>query len=87
MLTAIPVTRVHTYANQDLDEMQHLVQDLKDRPKVYLAHADGMVRAFADWTMEYGGFRSVRSPDVRPNETQYRRQLRNLYARLREVAV
>lgn len=82
----ISVSKELRYSNQDFDEQQAILRDLRENPRDYLAHADGMVRSLADWCMEDFGIRRLRIGTYKPDKSAGERQLIRLYKRLRELS-
>ena len=88
MIIVTPVNEHFTRCNQDCDELQALLSDLGTNSRDYLAHADAMVRCYADWTMHYYGIRRFRREAQGEVEcrTWGRKELDKLYRRLRLLA-
>ena len=90
MIKVTPTGQWHKYTGQDHDEKNQLLADLQANTGEYLAHSDAMVRAYADWALEYYGIRNLRNiPRDRvfpANVHNPANCLHRLYRRLREIA-
>ena len=84
MVHVTPASEHYSYTMQDFDEQQAVLCDLRANPRDYLAHPDGMVRSYADWTMHHYGISVTRDTPRGPAFASW--NLHKLYKRLREVA-
>ena len=62
-----------------------LLENLKNRPRHYLAHCCGQVRSLADWIMQDFGLRHIRLGVYKPNPQAGHRGLARLEKRLLEL--
>ena len=75
----------YSYSNQQFDEIQALLSELQRDATPYLVHRSGLVRCYADWTLEFYKIRSLRSTVDRDNKLGDK-YLGKLYTELRKVA-